>query len=116
MNIVQKCNTIAVYMGGKYSHQTQFQMHPDDIWLPIHGILRKDTVEFGKGPIMSYHIDWHWLMPAWSKIYNECLSIMPREKRESFAKDMYLHTTLEQNIEKAFNVVYEMVEWFNQRK
>jgi len=65
---------IAEFMGGKYDKDTQFPIPPDDIWIPSHGIVKANTIELGKGPIMHYHNSWDWLMPVVDKIEEITLS------------------------------------------
>lgn len=49
MNIIENNKLIAAFMGGKLKGQSLINLSPQDIWLPIHGICRHDTIEIGKG-------------------------------------------------------------------
>ena len=66
--IIKQNKLIAEFMGGKYDKDVSFPIHPDDIWLPFHGIVSYKTIEIGKGKILSYHDCWKWLMPVVVKI------------------------------------------------
>ena len=66
--IIKQNKLIAEFMGGKYDKDVSFPIHPDDIWLPFHGIVSYKTIEIGKGQILSYHDCWEWLMPVLEKI------------------------------------------------
>jgi hypothetical protein len=68
--IISDNKLIAEFMGGKYDKDTSFPIHPDDMWLPYHGIVNANTLELGKGNIMLYHKSWDWLMPVVDKIEN----------------------------------------------
>lgn len=59
---------IALFMGGKLNNQSTLRLAHHEIWLPIHGICRYDTIEIGKGKILKYHTSWDWLMSVVEKI------------------------------------------------
>jgi hypothetical protein len=56
---------IAEFMGAKYDKDTSFPIHPDDLWLPFHGICNW-TKKHSK--TLQYHLSWDWLMPVVEKI------------------------------------------------
>lgn len=54
-------------MGGKTSDMVKFVSN-DNIWLPIHGICRLDTITPGDYKILEYHKSWDWLIPVIDRI------------------------------------------------
>lgn len=85
--ILENNRLIAEFMGGKFNSQVRFRMAQNDIWLPIHGVCRYDTVEVGKGKILRYHKSWDWLMPVVEKIIEIKLP-----KNHSVVYDMIFET------------------------
>lgn len=135
MNTIENNLLIALFMGGKLRGQSRIDLAHQDIWLPIHGICRHDTVEIGRGKTLHYHDRWDWLMPVVEKI-----EMLPCDKttdqfylrveydnREDFKGWYY---TLEQfvrtikspdyryktKIEACYIAVIEFINYHNQNK
>ena len=104
---------IAEFMGGKYDKDTSFPIHPDDIWLPFHGIVRKKH--------LSYHTSWDWLMPVVEKIESISdteLTCMTAEIKE-YQFQIYLSNTClrgTNKLELIYQAVVEFIKWYNQQK
>jgi len=70
--IIEGNKIIAEFMGGKYDKDTTFPIHPDDIWLPVHGIVNATNIGYGRGRTILYHSSWDWLIPCIGKISHQC--------------------------------------------
>jgi len=57
------CKYRADLSGTMYNHVSE-----TELFLPSKGIVRFDTIDVGKGPIIKYHKSWDWLMEVWGKI------------------------------------------------
>lgn len=60
MTTIKKNILIAQFMGAKLSGESRLRIAPQDIWLPIHGVLDKRNLKF--------HSSWDWLMPVVAKL------------------------------------------------
>jgi hypothetical protein len=66
MEIIKQNNRmIAEFMGAKYDKDTSFPIHPNDLWLPMHGVCNFTSTN---GNCLRYHSSWDWLMPVVEKI------------------------------------------------
>mgnify|MGYP001106965138 CR=1 FL=1 len=63
VNVIKTNRMIAFFMGAR-----NLQGMPHEVWLPVHGVNRIDTVDLGKGPILEYHKSWDWLLPVVVKL------------------------------------------------
>lgn len=63
---------IAEFMGAILKNGSSFHLlnNTYDLWLPVFGICRYDTIESGKGRILEYHKSYDWLIPVIEKIKN----------------------------------------------
>jgi len=68
IDIIKNNKIIALFMGGKTSDMSRVVNGYQNIWLPNFGICRWDTIDLGKGKILSYHKSWDWLIPVIDKI------------------------------------------------
>lgn len=74
--IIKNNKIIAEFMGGLYNCRNYDKddkhviLYQSEMWLPVHGICRHDTINTGSGNILEYHKSWDWLMPVVSKIRN----------------------------------------------
>jgi len=39
-----------------------------ELWIPLHGAYKIDTIEVEKGETLKFHKSWDWLMPVVEKI------------------------------------------------
>lgn len=69
MTTLEGNKLIADFMGAKYDKDTAFPIHPDDLWLPVHGIV---TWAHDRGKRLKYDNSWEWLMPVIAKIAHDC--------------------------------------------
>lgn len=121
MKTTQEINKIfADFMGAKYDKDTSFPMHPNDLWLPMHGICNFTGTN---GKCLRYDSSWGWLMPVVEKILtlfggdmnmytanNGCriYSDSPLYKGEL----ILLNTTRE----STYQAVFQFIEWYNQQQ
>ena len=115
-NIVEQNKLIAVFMGGLYT--LSFELKKGEMWVPIHGICRYDTIESGRGQTLQYHRSWDWIMPVVEKIENfnhsATLFIIEDERchidtQNGFEIDSVGHT----KIEAVYNACIEFIKWYN---
>lgn len=98
---------LAKFMGAK---QTEFAK----FWIPIHGVVRDDTLETGRGRIMEYHWSWDWLMP----VVRRCVEIACDESQEMFMSKQYtmlLDIVPMADIEETYKAVVEFVKKYNSK-
>lgn len=69
-DIIISNKLIADFMGAKCNDTSYLKLNPRELWLPIHGVCRHDTIDLGMGKTMCYHYSWDWLMPVVEKINN----------------------------------------------
>ena len=119
--ILEGNKLIAEFMGGKYDKDTNFPIHPNDIWLPTHGIVNCATIESGNGRIIQYHTSWDWLMPVVEKIENfndGCTLCIIEDERchintqTNFEVDSVGYT----KIEAVYNAIIEFIKWYNKQQ
>lgn len=67
-DVIENNKLIARFMGGKFRGDSRLEIALQNVWLPIHGLCRWDTVEPGKGAILWYHKSWDWLIPVVEEI------------------------------------------------
>lgn len=112
---------IAEFMGAKYDKDTSFPIHPDDLWLPIHGICNFKTIKIGKGKILLYHKSWDWLMPVVEKIENLKFEYSYYKGR-AIITDLGFQNMMNDiafsgsRIEATWLAVVEFIKWYNQNK
>lgn len=152
--ILEGNRLIAEFMGGKYGKGTHRgikanaellgKLPQHEIWLPIHGIVRQDTIELGKGKIMKYHSSWDWLMPVVEKIelYSSPNYYKEKATTEDFTVSCDILTDLvimtvhfkqpdpnkqrkvkqftanvnSSKIEAVYKAVLQFITWYNQNK
>jgi len=95
---------IAEFMGGKYDKDTSFPIHPDDIWLPFHGIVRKEYLNYNKS--------WDWLMPVVEKIVPPVGWPIDGIKYQTNVMNQLQYA----KIEATYKAVVEFIKWYNQQK
>lgn len=110
--IIEGNKLIAEFMGGKYDKDTNFPIHPNDIWLPIHGITNYTTINMGCGKILLYHSSWDWLLPVVEKILGTENNSSDWEKHYTQIHDSLWLI----NIESVWLSVVEFIKWYNQNK
>jgi hypothetical protein len=108
---------ITEFMGGKYDKDTSFPIHPDDMWLPFHGIVRKQHLNYDKS--------WDWLMPVIEKIrthwgneviLNGDLTIIKKTqgvKTKGFKKIEVLEVG---SLNSAYKAVITYIKWYNENE
>lgn len=94
---------IALFMGGKTSDMSRIVSGFQNIWIPIHGICRWDTIELGKGKILCYHKSWDWLIPVIDKIYSN-------DKYLAYSKSVNINT---KDIIDTYNQAVDFINWYN---
>lgn len=110
--IIEGNKLIAEFMGGKYDKNTSFPIHPDDIWLPVHGIVNFKTIELGKGKALKYHSSWDWLMPIINKIYESDWYYKWKDTSGQFEKEVFINTKF---IDETWKQVVEFIKWWNEQ-
>lgn len=90
-------------MGGKTSDMSRIVSGFQNIWIPIHGICRWDTIELGKGKILCYHKSWDWLIPVIDKIYSN-------DKYLAYSKSVNINT---KDIIDTYNQAVDFINWYN---
>ena len=113
MNTVKNNKNIAIYMGGKTSDKSIVSMGHQNIWLPIHGICRWDTIDVGKGKILRYHKSWDWLIPVIDKITSDDMYYKYVDYSSIMVDDggVYINTKF---INVTYNNVVDFINWHNQ--
>ena len=113
MNITENNKLIAEFMGGITSEKNnRIVQGYQNIWLPVHGVCRWDTVEEGRGKILKYHLSWDWLMPVIDKITSN----------DSYQKYVAQTNILNEGgifinpkfIKATYNNVVEFIQWYNE--
>ena len=66
IDIVKYNKLIAFFMGAKTKLASDLK--DGEIWLPIYGICKADTIKVGNGKTLHYHDSWDWLMRVVEKI------------------------------------------------
>ena len=135
-NIIENNKLIAQFMGGKLNDELSFLIAQNDIFIPYHGVIRLDTVETGKGPVIKYHKSWDWLMPVVEKIEN-----IDFGNWEPIKGDVYMNCSFEieitssvcqlnihadqrcyksffyvcsnSKIESVYGLIIEFIKWYN---
>jgi len=117
--ILEGNKLIAEFMGGKYYKDVTFKIQSDEIWLPIHGIVKCATIESGKGRIIQYHTSWDWLMPVVEKIekLGVKLEIVGHICRITY-NSSYSYVISENipKIEAVYNAIIEFIKWYNENQ
>ncbi len=126
--IISNNRLIAEFMGAKHkkdmpSLSRAYMDGNNYIWIPIHGIVRKDTISIGKGPIMKFHSSWNWLMPVVEKIegikddqgYLTKVKIWVNRCDIVFGNDVkhFPYKLGETKIEATYTAVIEFIKWYN---
>ena len=106
---------IAEFMGAKYDKDTSFPMHPDDLWLPMHGICNFTGTN---GKCLKYNSSWDWLMPVVSKITSIFTKWEYESEQRKKAEDIFDMTNLFDefitgDISSVLNRCVEFIEWYN---
>lgn len=114
--ILEGNRLIAEFMGGKYDKDTNFPIHPNDIWLPTHGIVNYTTINIGYGKILLYHSSWDWLIPVIKKI-REIINVeLNVDSFEEIRERKLTLNPYDYNIEQVYKAVVEFIKWYNQNK
>lgn len=124
-NIIKNNKLIAQFMGGKLNGELSFRIAQNDIFIPNCGVVRWDTVETGKGPVIKYHESWDWLMPVVEKIEsieNYSVDITKGYTRIFIClntEDRYRHgnqiayCSILNKIEATYIAVIKFIKWYN---
>lgn len=111
-NIVKNNKKIALFMGGKTSETSRLDLDPHDMWVPMFGICRWDTVELGKGKIFKYHKSWEWLMPVLAKIN----SLNNDSQKISLLQINIQEAVSWVNLDEAYTAIVDYIEVHNKNK
>ena len=98
-------------MGGKTNEMSRLDLDPQDMWLPMFGICRWDTIELGKGKILKYHKSWDWLMPVFAKI----ISLNNDSRKMSLLEINIKQAVSWVNIDEAYKAVVDYIEAYNKK-
>jgi len=124
-NIIEQNKLIAEFMGGLYT--PSFELRKGEIWLPIQGICRYDTIEIGRGRTLKYHTSWDWIMPVIEEIekhiyandeyYNfqilgGCYVIII----SSHGNELVTSDNGQSKLECVYNACIEFIRWHNNQK
>jgi len=98
--IISNNKKIALFMGAKRMGESSIPKNPNEIWIPVHGLVRADSLDSCAGRIMRYHFDWDWLIPVAGKIlmHNHEAKINPN------------------SIDETYKNVMEFIDWLNSVK
>lgn len=107
----QQNKFIALFMGGLLKGQTRVRLNENEIWLPIHGTVRFDTIESGTGKILKYHKDWNWLIEVIRKI----ASTQEFQNFYEFKK-LFWDEYNSLDIDRIYVQVVLFIEWYNENK
>lgn len=111
--IIKNNKAIGIFMGGKTSNTSRVVSGFQNIWLPLHGICRYDTIDLGKGKTLKYHISWDWLIPVIDKIKSDDTY----HKYIDYTINMYDNPGVTINT-KYINVTYDnvvdFINWYNE--
>ena len=133
MTTLEKNKLIAEFMGGKYDKDTTFPIHPNDIWLPIHGICRHNTIESGNGKILNYHNSWGWLMSVVEKIedfytingeeiefrvvqYEDEVLIVAKYQLKRWENIVEILSNGEGKFKNTYEAITQFIIWYNKNK
>ena len=105
MNILDNNYNIAVFMGSKYSKDRLLDINDNQIFVPLHGVCRYDTIESGKGKILEYHKSWDWLFP----VINKIKSIIEEPEELDILKQVLWFGS----IEDVYNEVVDFIKEYN---
>lgn len=133
MNPIENNKIIALFMGARFISDGCNSPTSKDIFIPIHGNCRIDTIELGKGKIIQYHNSWDWLMPVVEKIESTELRIKGGSNYPDF--DIFstginvaipglleiANIPNEQYVElgkmkSVYNACIEFIKWYNTQK
>lgn len=114
-NIVENNRLMAEFMGGKYDKDVSFPIHRDDIWLPVHGICRHNTIKSGYGKRLCYHESWEWLMPVAEKIQSTktCDIEICLKGLVVFGYDVQTKRYAGTLIDELYRGCVEFIRWYN---
>jgi hypothetical protein len=102
---------IALFMGGKTSDMNNRIVHSyQDIWVPVHGVCRWDTIDIGRGKILEYHKSWDWLIPVIDKIYSSKDYIRYKDSLGQFNDGIVINTRF---IDSTYSDVIDYIRWYN---
>ena len=124
--ILEYNQLIANFRGAKYDKDTNFPIHPDNLWLPIHGVVNYKTIRNGK--IIRYHNSFEWIMDIVEQIekldlideFNICYDSVAKGHIVSITpafKDAFntIHTEVyEKKIDAIYDAVIQFIKWYNQ--
>jgi len=113
---VESNKIIAKFMGGKFSGESRIRLAPQDVWLPIHGVCRWDTIELGRGKTLSYHDSWDWLVPVVKKIrevVNTEMSFEDFDNHRGIADRLNVY---DYDMDSIYKGVVEFIKTYNHKK
>lgn len=126
MNILDNNYNIAVFMGSKYSKDRLLDINDNQIFVPLHGVCRYDTIESGKGKILEYHKSWDWLIPVIEKIEKQGCIIQVSFSGITNCKITVgnfkepiitvANTESQDSMKAIYTAVIEYIKWYNNEK
>lgn len=115
MLLIKNNKKIADYMGGQtYKTAPTLVRGSRNIWLPVHGVCRWDTVELGKGKTLRYHNSWDWLIPVIDKIKSDDIYPKYVDYSSSMLDEggVYINTKF---INVTYDNVIDFINWYNEQ-
>lgn len=101
LDIIENNKLIALFMSATI--RSNFEL-----WLPIHGVCRFDTVDLGRGKTLHYHDSYDWLIPVVEKI-----GLMPDGEGYMFKRS--LDGGLFIGITAIYEYVTAFIKWYNSK-
>jgi len=110
----QKNEVIAVFMGGVKQIIPEGGLHGYKEGTVLWCFLFSDIPD----PLtyLEYHSDWSWLMPVWHRFVDLKFTTPKQQFEHSELKEIIGRSILYNIIERAFDNLFEGVQWYNQQK
>jgi len=112
LDIIKNNKSIAIFMGGKTSNTNGVATRKKEIWLPIFGICRWDTIDVARGKILKYHKNWDWLIPVIDKITSDETYIQYKNDTSNIFCDAGININT-RFIISTYNDVANFIKWYN---
>ena len=112
INVSKSNKMIAKFMEGKFGPCSRLKLSSNDVWLPVHGVCRFDTIDLGKGKTLCYHKSWDWLIPVINKIKSHDSYSKYVDHTTSIIDQggVYINTKF---IDVTYDNVIDFINWFN---
>ena len=127
--IIENNKLIAKFMGARFISDGMNAPDSKDVFIPIFGSCRVDTIDLGKGKILKFHASWEWIMPVVEKINNFKIQGNPEirigKRTELFYSPLVDNGDNVQNLFKSYPdasvisvylIVTEFINWYNENK